>query len=105
MKVGPFPVIIYKGIPNLEKILVSRKKMTCSSCECLSGTTSVHLMKLSVAVKIKNCLAEDGGLIGMIKSRPHFEKGKSEREFCKSMVERRSFPTSFWHLSQYIENL
>jgi hypothetical protein len=28
-----------------------------------------------VVVKIKTCLVEDGGLIGPIKSNPHFEKG------------------------------
>jgi hypothetical protein len=45
MKVGPLSVIISKGIPNLEKILVSRKEITYSSYECLSGTASVHFVK------------------------------------------------------------
>jgi hypothetical protein len=48
-----------------------------------------------VVVKIKTCPAEDGGLIGQIKSKPHFEKGKSRRRGCKGMVERHSFLANF----------
>jgi hypothetical protein len=68
-------------------------------------TTSVHFVKYFVVVKIKTCPAEDGGLIGLIKSKPHFEKGKSGRTSCKGIVERRSFPTNFWHLSQDLEKI
>ena len=105
MKVGPLFVMIYNGRPNLENILDSRKEITFSSCACLRGTTSVHLVKQSVAVKIKICHAEDRGLIGPIKSRPHLEKGKSERTGYKGMEERHTFPTNFWHLSQDLANL
>jgi hypothetical protein len=56
-----------------------------------------------VAVKIKTCPAEDGGLIGPINSKPHFEKGNSGRIGCKGMAERCYFPTNFWHLSQDLE--
>jgi hypothetical protein len=51
-----------------------------------------------VAIKIKNFPAEDGGLIGPIKSRPHFEKGKLGRTGVKGMEEICSFPANFWHL-------
>jgi hypothetical protein len=77
--------MISKGSPNLEKILVSRKEITYSSCECLSGTTSIHFVKYSLVVKIKACPVEDGGFIGTINSKPHFEKGKSRRTGCKDM--------------------
>jgi hypothetical protein len=105
MKARPLSIIISKGMPNMEKILVSRKEITCSSCACLSGTTSVHLVKYSMAVKIKTCPVEDGGLIGPIKSRPHLEKGKLGRTGCKGMAKRCSFPMNFWHLLQYLEKL
>jgi hypothetical protein len=58
-----------------------------------------------MVVKIKTCPAEYGGLIGPIKSRPHFEKGKSRRTGCRGMAERHYFPTNFWHLSQDLEKL
>jgi len=58
-----------------------------------------------MVVKIKTCPAEDGGLIGPINSKPHFEKGKSRREGCKGITERRSFPTNFWNLSQDLEKI
>jgi hypothetical protein len=56
-------------------------------------------------VRIKIFLVEDGGLIGPMKSRPHLEKGKFRRTGCNGIVERRSFPTMFWHLSQDLANL
>jgi hypothetical protein len=58
-----------------------------------------------MVVKIKTFPAEDEGLIGPIKSRPHLEKGKSGRTGCKGMAERCSFPVKFWHLSQDLEKL
>jgi hypothetical protein len=58
-----------------------------------------------MVVKIKTFPTKDGGLIGLIKSRPHFEKGKSGRTGCKGIVERRYFPTNFWHLSRDLEKL
>jgi hypothetical protein len=103
MKVGPLFVIISNGRPNLEKMLFSRKEITRSSVEFLSGIASAHFVKYFVVVKIKTCHAEYGVFIGPIKSNPHFEKGKSGRTSCKGMVERRSFPAKFWHLSQDLE--
>ena len=103
MKAGPLSVIISSGRPNMEKMLFSRKEITCSSCECLNGTTATHFVKLSVVVKINTCHVEDGGLIGPINSKPHFEKGNSGREGCKGMAERRSFPANLCHLSQDLE--
>jgi hypothetical protein len=44
-----------------------------------------------MVVKINTCHVEDGGLIGPIMSKPHFEKGKFRREGCKGMDERHSF--------------
>jgi hypothetical protein len=103
MKEGPLSVIIYNGGPNLENMLFSRKEITLSFVECLSGTNSTHFVKLYVVVKIKTCPAEYGGLIGPIKYNPHFEKGKCGRTCCNSMDERHSFPEIFLHLSQYLE--
>jgi hypothetical protein len=48
-----------------------------------------------MAFKMKTFPFEDGGLIGLIKSRPHFEKGNSGRKGCKGMEERFSFPANF----------
>ena len=56
-----------------------------------------------MAIKIKTCPPEEGGLIGPIKSNPHFEKGKSGRTGCNNMAERHSFLANFWHLSQDLE--
>jgi hypothetical protein len=56
-----------------------------------------------VVVKIKAFPDEDGGLIGPMKSKPHFEKGKPGRTSSKGMAERRSFPANIWHLSQDLE--
>jgi hypothetical protein len=56
-----------------------------------------------VAGKIKTFLAEDEGLIGLIKSNPPFEKGNSGRIGCNGMAERCSFPANFWHLSKDIK--
>jgi len=39
-----------------------------------------------VVVKIKTCPAEGGGLIGPIKSKPHFEKGNSGRSGYKGIA-------------------
>jgi hypothetical protein len=58
-----------------------------------------------VVVKIKTLPVEDGGLIGPIKYRPHFEKGKLGRTGCRGIAERRSFSANFWHLSQDLEKL
>jgi hypothetical protein len=77
------------------KILFSRKEITCSYVECLRGSASAHFVKYSVVVKIKTCPSEDGGLIGPIKSKPYFEKGKSKRTSCNSMAEMCSFLASF----------
>jgi hypothetical protein len=75
--------------------LVSRKEITCSSYECSSGTTSIHFVKYSVVVKIKTCPVEDGGLIGLINSKPHFEKGNSGRTGCKGMTKGNYFLVNF----------
>jgi hypothetical protein len=58
-----------------------------------------------VVVKIKTYPAKNGGLIGPIMSKPHFEKGNSGRTCCKGMEERHYFPMNFCHLSQDIEKL
>ena len=103
MKAGPLSIIISNGRPNLEKMLFSRKEITWSFVECLSGTASAHFVEYFVVVKIKTCHAEYGVFIGPIKSNPHFEKGKSGRTSCNGMDERHSFPANFWHLSQDLE--
>jgi hypothetical protein len=54
---------------------------------------------------MKTCSAEDGGLIGPINSKPHFEKGKSGRTSCKGMEERHSFLENLYNLSQDLEKL
>jgi hypothetical protein len=54
---------------------------------------------------MKTFPAEDGGLIGLIKVIPHFEKGNSGRTICKGMEERCFFPANFYHLSQDLEKL
>jgi hypothetical protein len=48
---------------------------------------------------MKIFLAEDGGLIGPINSKPHLEKGKSGRTGCKGLEEKCSLPANLWHLS------
>jgi hypothetical protein len=48
-----------------------------------------------VVVKIKTYPAEDGGLIGPIKSKPHFKKEKSGRKSCKGMDRKTFFPSEF----------
>jgi hypothetical protein len=56
-----------------------------------------------MAIKIKTFPTEDGGLIGPIKSNPHFEKGNFGRTGSNGMAERHSFPANFWHLSKDLE--
>jgi hypothetical protein len=58
-----------------------------------------------MAVKMKICPVEDGGLIKPIKFKPHLEKGKSGSSGCKGMEEKCSLPTNFWNLSQDLTNL
>jgi hypothetical protein len=45
INVGPLSKTISRGRPKREKMFDSKKDITCSSCACLSGTTSVHLVK------------------------------------------------------------
>jgi hypothetical protein len=45
--------------------------------------------------KNKICQAEDGGLIGPMKSNPHLEKGKYGRIGCKGMAKTFLFLQTF----------
>jgi hypothetical protein len=53
MKVGPLFEIISTGRSNWEKIIFSRKEITCSSCACLRGTASIYFVEYYMIVRIK----------------------------------------------------
>jgi hypothetical protein len=84
MKVGPLSVMICNGMPNLEKILDSRKETTFSSCVCKRDNLG-PLIKVINGHQNKDMPYKRWRVDRTNKSMPHLEKGKSGRTGCKGM--------------------